>query len=280
MKKRKVIEPSQLGRRRRRRRNLRLLLWILLILVVFGGIVAISHLPQFSIDNVKLEGNTFSSTNNILHTAEDDLSGDYFKLFSKSNIFIFPKRKIESDILAQYPPIKSISIKRSSLKEIQITVLERKQQFLWCRLDQCYFMDSSGFIFNVAPAFSTDLYFTYYGLIELENPVGQNYLSLDKFDGVVRFVNNVKKLGISTDYVKATDNNNFELHLLSGGKILFNTNQPLDETISNLQTVTDKNNASGTSVDLSKIEYLDLRFGNKVFYKLTGATVATSTQSN
>ena len=267
MKKRRRIEPSALGRRRRRRRNFRFLLWSVGVLAVLGGLIGILHLPNLKVENIDLKGNTFSSANNVLLTIKDDISGNYFGVIPKSSVFVYPKRKIESDILEKYKSIEKVTIKATNLQSIAVNVMERKLHSLWCRESNCYLMDDGGYIFSIAPDYSHDLYFVYSGLVTAANPIGQNFLPSPEFQEVNEFIENVKKLSLQPVSLRATDPQDFQLSLDSGARILFTNNQPYETTLSNLQTILDPNNPAGTRIDLSKIDYVDLRFGNKIYYK-------------
>jgi cell division septal protein FtsQ len=275
---RRAIEPSALGRRRRRRRNLKLIFWVLAILVLFGVIVFLSHLSKINVSDIQVNGNVFASSNNIFLLAKENLSGSYYHLFPKSNILLYPKGQLKANILQQFPPVKTVDISSNTFSSIKINLTERKPVALWCNdSNNCFFMDEDGFIFYVAPSYSTNLYFIYSGLISADNPLGQNYLSRDRFHSMSEFIDDVKKLNLTPTSLKATDPSDFELSLNPSGKIRFNTTIALSQTLSNLATIIDQNNPPDERLDLSQIDYIDLRFGNKIYYKLKGGAAATST---
>ncbi len=283
MQRRRALQPSQLGKRRRRKRRNQLYLWVSGLAMLFLAIAFSTHLPQLSIKNIDISGTSVVPKDTLQSLSENDIKGNYGFLFSRRNFLLYPKGKIAEDIFNTYPQVENVSIKLGGVNKLLINISERKPVGLWCQgngsiIADCYFLDKSGYIFDKAPVATDTPYFTYFGLIGADDPVGRNYLTATQFKDVNSLIANIKKLGISTNVMLAVDSSDFELNLIPSGKILFTTNQSVDTTFSNLETVLNKNNPDNTHIELNTIDYVDLRFGNKIFYKLkSSAGAATST---
>ena len=74
----------------------------------------------------------------------------------------------------------------------------------------------------------------------------------------------------------AGENGDYEIHLSDnsknygfyGGKIIFNNNDNLGEIFDNLMTILNERTLVKELNDNVQLDYIDLRFGKKVFYKL------------
>jgi hypothetical protein len=136
-------------------------------------------------------------------------------------------------------------------------------------IPHCYFIDTTGYVFSGAPDFSGDVYFKYYGLVPSESVVGSSYLaSSDTFSQLNDFVNAVKALHITPLYIVAEDQNNFTLYIYGGGKIIFDNHDPFSKTAEHLQILLQTENLVPQKNGELLVDYIDLRYGNKLYYKV------------
>ena len=176
----------------REKRKKRVIRWsifgVILVLVLVGGSIYAARNHRFVISNVSVTGASFSDPQKIQAEAFQDISGDYVFVYPKADELFYPKKKIEADILRDFPAVQSVSVSLDkkvtpSGLTLDISVKERQPFALWCGdeiqpiavdasgtpiasgadLSQCYFADSQGFIFSEAPHFSGDLYPVFYG---------------------------------------------------------------------------------------------------------------------
>jgi len=275
----RVIKPSRLRERRKKLRQIKMGLAAFLLVVIFFGIVWLSRLQQIRLTNVITFGNNVVLADDLKSVAINDMSGYYWHLFPKNNAFIYPAGKIEHDILAAFPRIKSVSVAFETTETLRIEVVERQPLALWCQpvqngSDQCYFIDDQGYIFAEAPDFEGDVFTKYYGLVSTDTPIGSRFLDTDRLANLQTFVSAVAKMGLPPTELHATSTAEYELDLDGGGKILFTDNHPLTEVLSNLDTVL--GSLPLGSKTLHFLEYVDLRFNNKVFYKTSTTTKSSS----
>ena len=265
----------------KKRRNKRLLIYGLVLIIIasiIGGIAYIAHLPKLRISKVELMGGVLVTQTDIQTEVLSFLRGSYLWLFPKDNAFLYAHDKLENDLKEIFKRIDTIDVKRTGLTALVVNITERKPQALWCSsadeaniTKQCFFMDSNGTIFTEAPYFSGDAYFKYYGLVPLQvqSPIGLQYLaSSTEFSQITGFVETVRKLSLKPLYLVAKDNSEFSLAISGGGFIYFDMKEPLSKTGENLQALLRTPALSGFANRDLPVEYIDLRFGNKLFYKL------------
>lgn len=260
---------------------------ILVFLILIGFVFLfswLSKIPSIQIENIEVSGNLTVSKDEIINALRNETSAKYLKLFSKNSIFLYPKKIIETKLADDFKRIETVSIKSKGLKTLIVSMAERKPDSLWCFGDssedgnvpknensgKCYFLDKEGVVFSEAPDFSGSTFLRYYGLLDdIEQPIGENYMTSEKFREVSRFIDSLEILGIKVATFRAESESDYEIDLKNGIKIILDDKQPFDKILENIQSIL-------TEVDLKKeyspnnppkINYVDLRFGNKVYLK-------------
>jgi len=256
-------------------------LFLFVVLVVFVLSIFISKVDRININKITIKNEGSSITEDeIKNVAEEDIKGNFFGLYPKTNIFLYQKDKIKTDIYNKFNKIKSVDIENISFSEIKITIDERSPHSLWCGFEikseeKCYFLDETGYIYSEAPTFSGNVFFKNYGNIKKENPIGSIFLGSEKFKEISFFIKSMKDINLVPFSFFAKENDDFEIYLedsslkynFSGGKIIFNKNDNLGEIFDNLKTIL-KENALTKEFDYAvQLDYIDLRFGSKIFYK-------------
>lgn len=244
----------------------------------YGANIA-SYLPQFSVQDIHITGAREVRTDLLRAYIETQLNDGRYAFLSRSNIFLYPKEGIESAIIEYFPRIRSAKVSRESLLATAITVsVEEREAFAkWCsstalgtsRGDECYFLGESGFVFapetSSAPAVSP--YIFRGNLASTTPPLGQQYLP-GKFAGVLALLERLGQAGFSPVEVVAEDEQDFSVRLRQGFEIRASFGADLGALVKNLELILASEPLRGAEDEL---EYIDLRFGNRVYYKLKGA---------
>jgi hypothetical protein len=241
------------------------------------GLSWLSWYPKLTVNTVTVEGVLVLSKEDVSTYAQQYISGSYWKIFARNNIFLYPKKNLEKDLLIQFPRIKSVELVRSHTNTLVVTIHEREPFALWCdtppteenTVPTCYFLDTDGFVFTRSPQFSGDAYFKYYGILPFDGAIGSLYLaSTTRFHELAHFVDVAKKLEISPLYIISKNQDSFELYVFGGGKIIFDTTQGLPKVTDNMSILLKTPNLIPRKNGMLDIDYIDLRFGNKLFYTL------------
>lgn len=252
--------------------------WVNFTLVAFDILLWIfvvsffTHFKPLQIAEINFAGNEAVGDYYLTQTINQELAGNYLGIFSKNNIVIFPKSKIESDILSQFPRVSNVAVVRSGLGSILVNIVERKPKSLWCpgvaavsAVSGCYLMDESGRAFAVAPDFSGQTYLEYFNG-ESGDLTNQLFKSSFNFQELAFFTDSLRGAGILINKINSTSNGDLELYLETGGRIIVGSTQTLGKTFDNLNSVWNDNDLN-LKASATKLDYIDLRFGNKVFYK-------------
>lgn len=273
---------AQLRRQRKKASRRKIFFYGLFIILIFIILSFLTKINRINIENISVADNQIVETEDITKIVNKNLKGKYLWLFPKTNFLLYPKAKIKKELNENFKRIKKVSLRVQNFQNLQLNVEEYDGKYLWCGnnipLDQgipttCYFLDENGYLFDEAPFFSGNIYFKFYGSDGLKevNPIDSYFLQT-YFRDLIIFKDDLNKMGLSTDSFWLDDSNNANMALsgegLNGPKIIFKIDSDFKKVAENLQAAisTEPLNQEFKK-KFNSLLYIDLRFGNKVFYK-------------
>ncbi len=157
---------------------------------------------------------------------------------------------------------------------------------------KCYFMNEEGYVFGEAPYFSGDVYLKFFGplsgiekqekntdeVVDSEevvefDPKGKYFLP-ETFNKIVFFLDNVKNMKLKPASFVIMPDDEVELYLASeipppnAPKVIFKLDADLIKVAENLQaSISTEPLKTELKDKYSSFLYIDLRFGNKIYYK-------------
>ncbi len=282
-----MTRREEYQRQKRHSFYIQLSLVIFLIIALICGTIYIAHRLSLRISAVTVSGGLRISADDLSHESLTFLSGSYLFAFPKNNALIYPHDALETYLKDHFKRIDTISVTRTNFHTLNVAITERKPVALWCGAapthpETCYFMDNTSTIFAEAPEFSGDAYFKYYGEVPLD-PIGSQYLaSSTEFADLAVFVAATRDLNLRPEYLitqssPETKEIQGTLVISGGGKIYFDTQIPLQKVVENLKALLLR--TPGLTPSLTHalpIDYIDLRYGNKLFYKLLHTATSTT----
>src|SRR3989344_943958 len=245
------------------------------LLALIVVLVLVSRIDKLQIKTVEAQGNTITKDEEIISLTIEELGGRYLWLIPKSNSLIYPKGKIKRKLTEALPRLKDINIeRRSGVDGLLVSVSERDEYALYCievaedfsALD-CYYLDIDGLIYSKAPLFSGQVYFIYKIDPPITEPIGMNVLPPEEFYKLRRFIEETKKFGMDPNSLSIPADES-TLSTKSGGKIIWNREDLKTAVFGNLESFLLDPNIKEDKTFLDRMLYIDLRYQNKVFYKL------------
>ncbi|KKS44235.1 MAG: hypothetical protein UV05_C0009G0014 [candidate division CPR1 bacterium GW2011_GWA2_42_17] len=280
--KKKTLTSLRLQKRQRKAFVGRIVFAIICVVGFWGLVFLASSAKAITIRDIEIVGVTSISSSNIKDEAQKFLTGRYFFTVPKANIFFYPKSDIGKSLAELFPRLDSVVVRFKNFHAIDIKVSERKAEALWCQdesealadseRETCYILDKNGFAFAsfLEIANAPNDFIIFYSSTPKENPIKQTYTTTEYFRALLGFAKDLNTLGFTVSLFRERQNGDFEAKLSSGGqRLIFGRDADFASILNNFQTIV-SNSGFGGSSDLSKIEYVDFRFGNKVFYKPSG----------
>lgn len=257
------------------------------LLVILTSSIIIARLSIFQIQSVRVEGNVVTAASDVEAKVAELTAGNYLWVFPKTNVLLYPKKAILATIKKTWFRIETIT---GELKgqwqgapEFVVHIGERTPRYVWCGntaptvvqpgsgSERCLYSDEYGYLYADAASFSGTPYVKLYGGIATGTPsLGAHFLASstpDAFGSALSFVSAIGGVDFFGASFKplaliAKENNEFEVVTAGGTRIFFTLDQDIQRSIEAFRRVVDSEQLTAVAVD-----YLDLRYGNKVYYK-------------
>ena len=267
----RLLSP-RLARRRRKVLIQKAVFLGVATLLLVASAVWLSHLEAITISKISVAGTSPPTANAVEAFIQHELAGKYWHLFPKANIAFFPRSAVEAAVLDAFPRLSSIELRLGDLDFIQAIVTERSSAALWCEAakeeeaSDCYYLDQSGVLFEKAPEFEGNVFLRVYGGIsKTSHTVGSQVLTPEQFKKLYSFIISLRDLKLAPTAVTIDAERDYTITLQGGMKILVGDNQDVSEVRENLEAILGADEFKDGK--LERLEYLDLRFGNKVYLK-------------
>jgi|SRR3989344_2442021 len=272
--KKSQFKTSKIAKKRRKKLVVRVISYSLLVVAFVFGLSFLSRAQFLNIKEIKVIGNNAIKTEEIIKIAEEKISGKVAGLFSRSNVLLYPRYEIESEILKQFKRISDaeVSIEKFSILNIEIT--ERQIFGLWCEAllnqisdEKCFYLDKTGFLFDEAPNFSGNSYVRYYTATSSE-AVSDYFVETSDFERLNTFLTQLSKT-FNVQVLKVVNNpESIEIYFNVGTKIILSSDSDFEKTLENLVVFVNELKSQKEVDSFASFEHIDLQFGNKIFYKL------------
>lgn len=280
MKRDVLNSPRLLELKKRRRRAVLSKIFIVLLgfLAVFSLLVFLARLDSLNISKIEILSSEMTNTEAVKKAVEEQIAGNYFWFFPKTNFIIYPQHKIETELKNKFKGIKDVFINDRNIKILEVSFNERIAKYTWCGAEpyleneKCYFVDEDGYVFDEAPYFSGAVYFKFYGA------QAESYFSKQKFKQLVDFKDFLLSFGLKPVMLYVADNGDVEIFLskrtssaaAAGPKIIFKLSADFQNVMENLEAALNTEPLKSKFKNkYSSLQYIDLRFGNKVYDKFS-----------
>ncbi|HDQ16676.1 MAG TPA: hypothetical protein ENN31_00975 [Candidatus Vogelbacteria bacterium] len=282
-------EKVNISRRRRRIIFwLKFSSWFIFIASGFLALIYIFNQPQFQIKKIEIYGAQTISSEEVVFKIEDILDSKRFFLIPTRNFLFTPFKKIARNILSSDIHLYQVRISLDGIDTLEVVLEERMPKYLWCRENEdgegseCFFVDKRGFIFSPAPLLSNSLIPRITGR-NFSSPLGQVILpsryfrNLEDIIGIIRMVLSDNNMTAKISVIEIFNSGDIRLvleinkegtgqlywpiifYLEQDYKILAEDFAPI---FKNQEFINELENNNW------QIEYIDLRFGRRIFYKL------------
>lgn len=267
---------SPLRARRRKKQIIFFFIFCVLVGVFVGGLSLLSYHPRLLVQSISVVGAKDIPEKQILRFVESTLFNGSNSFFARQNIYLFPSEEILEGLKTRFPRIKSADLSRDSFtgQALTLTILERGARAHWCSdTDGCFLMDDAGFIFAQATTAARMLVFNG-PLFDASAPIGQIFLAAH-MRTTLEFAERLQWKGFEPERIVVEDSRDYSIHLAEGFILRSSFTDSPVALIRNLELIM----ASAPLRDKeASLEYVDLRFGNRVYYKLEGRAAAEAGQ--
>lgn len=273
MARRVTLPESKLKRRKRVRRMRLAAVLCTALLLILGALAGLSWLPQLRVQSLEIRGAETIATSSVEAFAKAKLEGRVLLVLPRDNIFWYPKKEISAGLLAEYPSLLKADVHAENFETVGITLAERHAKALWCDQDgNCRLMDAGGFVYAPDLSLDTPLLVRYTG--EATTTRGYTsqteplqYLTPAEFASLSTLVAQLddNQKDSTIDQVDVDANDDAHAHFSNGFTLIFALKDAGNDVFERFTLAL----ASQPFLDktIADFEYLDLRFGDKLYYK-------------
>jgi len=260
---------------RKYKKRSKALLWFIcfFIVLLFVGSWWVTDKSPFVIKQINIEGVSAISTEDIENVARQGLDGRLL-IWSKNNFFLAPREQIEKSLKENFPMIKKVQVEIKGISTLLVQAEEYESNYLVCSrddMDRCFLSDGTGYIFAPAIIESSTGYTRFITNLP-EEAVGSRILPKNIFSKLVEFKEALSDSSLHVNSISINGEKDVRLRIDEGTDIIIDLQENMDEMLGNflllLAKETEKNESR--EIFLRNTEYIDVRYGNKVFYKTHG----------
>ena len=272
---RDFLRSQSIVRKRRKKNLFRISLRIFFLTALFAGVIFVLRLDSLQIKKVVVVGSDSLTTEKIREMAEEKLAGQYMYTIPKHNTLFYPKKNIEAEILQNEPHIKGLSMSTEGFDILNIKLTERIPVMKWCSEDTCFNIDDTSFVYSQYE--SGELVRIQGGSLgSSTNPIRQTAFEENTFKTIKDTVSALASSSLSVLNIEYKTPDQIEYRINGNGYVIVSGKRPLEESMGNLDAAL-KSSRFSTS---TQFEYIDTRFGNKVFFKVKESSKGSSTASS
>lgn len=249
----------------------RMLFYFLLVvfLTVAGYVLLFS--PYLKIQAISIHGIKELDYDAVTAKTASVIQGKYLKIIPKDNYFLVSKRKMSKNLTEEFKKIKLVKIKKMFPGAISIEIKERDSLILWCSGGPCYIIDESGFAYTSSDLDAPEV--VQNNLIQIIDTsarpveIGEKILNEEYVLYLLALREKIKKNDLKVSeqwYTPSLVADEVEIETSYGWRVYFSSKINPDRALRTLKAFLD-----GEIDDKrERLEYVDLRIENKVFYRL------------
>lgn len=239
---------------------------ITLVLALIGtGVWYGTRVPNLTIDTVTVVGGVTVDRELVRKQAAAALEGSYFKLVPKTFAWLYPQDEIASQI-STIERVREVHVERISGTEVAVAFDEYVPYALWCEArgsTGCLFIDRNGYAFGKAPPLTGGSFVRYVDLAH-EPELRAQAFPRDTVRATELFIESLEReLGFFVTHVELDSAGDAFYTLAGGGELKATVTGDQQMTVENLATILQSDAFSHLAP--GNFQYIDLRFGNKVF---------------
>lgn len=264
------MQTSAVLERKKKRQRIMVGILFVLILSVCGALVASTHLPSLTIRAVTIEG-ADGIRPDVEKLVDAFIARERSRILARANLLLFPETSLEQTLLDTFPRLERVDVRVSYLinPALAVTLAERKPAYMWCG-DSCFVMDASGFVFGFVQDYPGMQYPAFKGVFDQNaTPIG-NTFAPDILPDAARAYEALGKAGYAVIYARVAGDE--VVYRLAEGFEVRSVASRLPELKATVSLALASEALRGKR---SELEYVDVRFKNRVYYRFKGAASST-----
>jgi len=248
---------------KKRKKDKRFFRFLILILILIGSLFYFLFFSSiFQIEKIEIVGNQKVNPQNLKKFLQDQIQKNIFG-FKSESIFLLNPKKIEKSIQDQFPPVFEVDLKRRFPNQLFLEIKEREAIAIFQKNGNQFLLDREGIIFDWAK--DLDLIMIENLTLKKELVFGKKVIPKENLSQILKIKDLIEKNSdLKIKKASLISEQRADFLTTEDWQIYFNLRDNLENQVSNLILVLEK---EITDKKRETIKYIDLRFGNRVYYK-------------
>jgi hypothetical protein len=233
--------------------------FFLTLVLFFGALYLVVFYSFFQIKSVVTakEEDTVNSQQFLIKEVEKQALNNFLFLPTKS-IFLFKKEEVAEMIKEKEPTAKDVFIKKIFPSSLEIEIKTRKTKALWCKEKDCFCVDEEGTVFKESENKEGVIFYK-----QGEVVLGEKITTKSDLDLLFYLEEKISDLDFSVESFNFINLNTVQVFLEKEDWSIYFSKENTEKEFKNLEVAIEKI----TKEELQELDYIDLRFESKVFYK-------------
>lgn len=218
----------------------------------------------FQIKKIEISGNQKVLTEGIKKNIENNFSHKIL-LFDSKSIFLTDLKKIKDNVLSEYPNIEQVQIFKKIPDKLEILIKERTPVALFEKDGSYFLTDAKGIAFESARDNKSFLLIKKPSITR-EIKLGESLIDEKEISQILKIEPEFKNrnLEFKIEFAELVNEERLNIKTSDGFEIYFDLLGDISQQVLNLSLVLKEKISSEQRRNL---EYIDLRFGNQIYYK-------------
>lgn len=223
----------------------------------------------FEVREVKIVNNQKVESENVKRIVLENLPRTILPLgifnITSKNIFIIDTQKIVQEIKNKIPTVGEVTIKKEFPNGLMATITERQPAAVFCgrSLEECFFIDNNGVIFEMLSSLPEDIIILERNEGDENYFEGKNVFSKNIMDIVYKINKNLED-NFQIKVKKALVSNPLIFETIEGWKVYFNPDTDIDLQLTKLNALLNDTLDKETR---REIHYIYLQYKDRAYYK-------------
>lgn len=247
---------------------------VFLVLIFIGSTIFLLFFSPFLlVTKINISGAQDLDASSLRSVASSVMAGRYFNAIAKDNLILVSDQKVKLALLDKFKRIEEVQVSKKFPDTLEIKIKERKSMLVLCCAGACFIIDNSGVSYAAADFASNELQEN--NLIVIVDDSGKTIELGEKMldPAYMKYLLDIKE-NLKSDLSIEIDKTYHTPQLVSGDirattadgwQIYFDSNLSIQKELDALKLVLSEKVGEENK---DKLEYVDLRTENKVYYKL------------
>jgi hypothetical protein len=234
------------------------------VALMFTAVWYGTRLSAVTIIDVEAHGGETIDVTVVERTAQEILDGDYLGVIPYRFAWLYPKEQLREKI-SEIERVYNVTLKVQARKTLLINFDEYVPYALWCQSleeQKCVFLDADAYGFAHAPQLSGGNFMRFVTSGRTPTP-GETLVEADSFANLETLVTLLEQQGWFISHIEIDQVGDVFLAVVGGGEFKVLASDDPVKVVENLLVVLESEQFQ--HIAPGNFQYIDLRFGNKVF---------------